>query len=97
MAPTSGWRKKKAADDAIKAEAAEAKAKAGPPIDWGKTKDRLSEWWEEALEEEPIERDPNDHIVSCKVNGQVRFTRKSECEIRGGQTTGVYSKPTGGS
>ena len=62
---SSRWRDKRDADNAKKAEAAEAKAKAAPPIEWAKTKDKLSEWWDEALEEEPIERDPNDHIVSC--------------------------------
>jgi len=90
---SSRWREKKAADEAAQAEAAREKAaKAGPPVDWAKTKDRLSEWWTEALEEEPIEPDPNDHIIRCEVQGKVRFTRKSQCEIRGGQTTGVYSK-----
>ena len=95
---SSRWRKKKAADQARQIEAAAAKAaKAGPPIEWAKTKDRLSEWWEEAIEEDPIEPDPNDHIVSCEVKGKVRFTRKSQCEIYGGRLTAVYSKPKEGS
>ena len=95
---SSRWRKKKEAEAASQAEAAEAKAaKSGPPIEWTKTKDRLAEWWDEALEEEPIEPDPDDHIVGCEVKGQVRFTRKSQCEIYGGRLTGVYSKKKDGS
>jgi hypothetical protein len=97
-AHSSRWRKKKEADETAQVEAAAAKAaKAGPPIEWAKTKERLADWWEEAIEEEPIEPDPDDHIVGCEVKGQVRFTRKSQCEIYGGRTTGVYSKTKDGS
>jgi hypothetical protein len=85
-------RRKKAADAASQAEADVANAaKSGAPIEWAKAKDRLSEWWHEAIEEDPIEPDPDDHIISCEINGKVRFTRKSQCELGGGRTTGVYS------
>ncbi len=95
---SSRWRKKKEAEQARQIEAAAAKAaKAGPPIEWAKTKDKLADWWEEATEEQPIEPDPNDHIVGCEVKGKVRFTRKSQCEIYGGRLTGVYSKSKDGS
>ena len=86
-------RRKKAAEAAAQAEAAEEKAsQAGSIRDWTKAKDRLAEWWSEAIEEDPIAPDPDDHITRCEVNGQVRFTRKSQCEIRGGRMTGDYSK-----
>ncbi len=89
-------RRKKESDAAARAEEAAAMAsKAGPLVDWKKTKGKLSEWWEEALEEEPIGPDPNDHITRCEVNGQVRFTRKSQCELRGGRTIAVYSQDKG--
>lgn len=95
---SSRWRKKKEAEETRRIEAAAAKAaKAGPPIEWAKAKDRLADWWEEATEEQPIEPDPNDHIVSCQVKGQVRFTRKSHCETLGGRLTRVYSKSKDGS
>ncbi len=86
-------RRKKEAEAKSQAEAAATNdAKSGPLIEWKKTKDRLAEWWEEATEEERVAPNPDDHIVSCKVNGKVQFTRKSQCEIRGGRMTGVYSK-----
>ena len=93
---SSRWRKRKAAEETAQEEAAQAKAsKAGPIVDWKKAKGQLAEWWEEAIEEEPIEPDPDDHIIRCEFNGQVRFTRKSQCEIRGGRTIAVYSKDKG--
>jgi hypothetical protein len=93
---SSRWRKRKAAEETAQEEAAQAKAsKAGSIVDWKKTKGQLAEWWEEAIEEEPIEPDPDDHIIRCEFNGQIRFTRKSQCEIRGGRTIAVYSKDKG--
>ena len=93
---SSRWRKKQQAEAKAQEEAAQAKtSKAGPIVDWKKTKAQLADWWAEAIEEEPIEPDPDDHIIRCEVNGQVRFTRKSQCEIRGGRTIAVYSKDKG--
>ncbi len=48
-------------------------------------KDQASEWWRNALEEEPPEPDPNDIIVQCRIDGGIRFTRKSDCELRRGR------------
>ncbi len=83
-------RRAKEAEHAAEEAAADA-ANSGPPIEWAKAKDRLSEWWDEAIEEDPIEPEPNDHIISCEFKGKVRFTRRSQCELQGGRTTGVYS------
>jgi len=46
---------------------------------------RVGAWWKNALEEEPIPRDPNDGIVACEVEGSVSFTRESDCRLRGGR------------
>jgi hypothetical protein len=90
-------RRMKEAEEKSQAETAAANAaKSGPPIEWAKTKDRLSQWWDEVLEEEPIEPNPDDPIIGCEVNGQIRFTRQSQCEIRRGRTTGVYSEKKSG-
>ena len=48
----------------------------------------LAEWWLNALEEEARPPDPNDGIVRCDVRGQLSFTRKSDCRLRGGRFAG---------
>jgi hypothetical protein len=94
---SSNWRKRKEAEASAQAETAQAKAsKSGPILNWTEKKDQLAEWWREVAEEEPIEPDPDDHIIRCDVRGQIRFTRKSQCETRGGRIIGVYSKANQG-
>lgn len=50
-----------------------------------KWKAQVGEWWRNVLEEEPVGPDPNDIIVRCQTPGRVNFTRKSDCELRGGR------------
>ena len=39
---------------------------------------------------------PDDPVIRCQANGQVRFTRKSQCENQRGRIIAVYSKDEGG-
>ena len=90
---SSNWRKRKEIEAAARAETAQAKdSKSGPILDWEKKKDELAEWWRELAKEGPIGPALEDDIIRCDVRGQVRFTRKSQCEIQGGRITGVLAK-----
>ncbi len=85
-----GWRKKQERTKQAEEEAAKAEAEtqnhqarnAGPGV-----KTKLSEWWRETVEEEPVKADPSDKIVSCTIGGKLQFLRKSDCEIRRGKMT----------
>ena len=85
-----GWREKKKAMGEAEEETAKAEAEtqrhqvrnSGPGV-----KDKLSDWWHETVDEEPVTVDPNDKLVSCKLQGKVQFVRKSDCEIRRGRMT----------
>ena len=75
----------KLAEEAEK-EAADAKAASSDkPFSWAGVKETVDEWWQEALEEEPLERDPSDGVVRCEIRGSVQFLRKSDCSLRGGR------------
>lgn len=39
-------------------------------------------WWDDLRRPAP---DPNDGIVRCRVNGDVQFTRESDCRSSGGR------------
>jgi hypothetical protein len=83
-----GWREKKkgkqkAEEEATKAEAetqSQRARNAGPGV-----KSKLSDWWQETVEEEPVKTDPNDKVVSCTIGGKVQFLRKSDCQLRRGR------------
>ena len=47
----------------------------------------VSEWWRQALEEEPVAPDPDDGIGRCEIRGSISFKRRSDCELRGGRFT----------
>lgn len=47
--------------------------------------DSAKAWWDDASEPAPVERDPDDSVVNCKVGDRTQFTRKSDCQVRGGQ------------
>jgi len=90
-----GWRKKQ--ERTQKAEEAAAKAEeetqnqqarnTGPGV-----KNKLSKWWRETVEEEPVKADPNDKIVSCTIGGKLQFLRKSDCQLRRGQSTELKTR-----
>ena len=90
-----GWRKKKERMAQGEKEIAEAEAEAqnqqarntGPDA-----KGKLSKWLRETIEEEPVKADPSDKIVSCTIGGKLQFVRKSDCEIRRGQSTELKTK-----
>jgi len=83
-----GWREKKKGQQKAEEEAAKAEAEtqsqrarnAGPGV-----KSKLSDWWQETVEEEPVKTDPNDKVVSCTIAGKVQFVRKSDCQLRRGR------------
>ena len=90
-----GWRNKKERMEQAEEEVAKAEAEAqnqqarntGPDA-----KSKLSKWLQETIEEEPVKSDPSDKIVSCTIGGKLQFLRKSDCEIRRGQSTDLKPK-----
>jgi hypothetical protein len=85
-----GWREKKKGIQKVDEEAAKAEAadktdqarNAGPGV-----KDKLSDWWHETVDEEPVITNSDDKIVSCRIGGKVQFLRESDCQLRRGRTT----------
>ncbi len=90
-----GWREKKKGMREAEEESAKAEAEiqrhparnSGPGV-----KDKLSNWWHETVDEEPVTVDRNDKLVSCKLQGKVQFVRKSDCQLRRGRMTELKSK-----
>jgi len=90
-----GWREKKksmqrAEEEAGKAEAEAQSLKArntGPGV-----KDKLSDWWRETVDEEPVKSNPNDKIVSCNIGGRQQFLRESDCQLRRGRAAELKPK-----
>jgi hypothetical protein len=83
-----GWREKKKGMQKAEEEIAKAEAEtqsqrsrnAGPGV-----KSKLSDWWQETVEEEPVKSNPNDKVVSCTIGGKLQFLRKSDCQLRRGR------------
>ena len=90
-----GWRKMKQEKDqkeqAAKEEAAKTPSLIDPAASWSEVKLQVQEWWQAALEEESLPPDSNDAVIRCEIRGQVRFTRKSDCTIRGGRAMELSS------
>ncbi len=104
-----GWRKKKERTQQAEKEVAKAETEtrsrrarnAGPGV-----KDKLSDWWHETVDEEPVRVNRDDKLVSCEIGGKVQFIRKSDCQVRRGraaelktqrkQTVTAPSKPKPG-
>ena len=90
-----GWRNKKKSMREAEEESAKAEAEiqhhqarnTGPGV-----KDKLSLWWHETVDEEPVTVDRNDKLVSCKLRGKVQFVRKSDCQLRRGEIKELKSK-----
>ena len=91
-----GWRAKKQATHKAEAEAAKAEAEteslrtqnSGPGVP-----DKLAEWWHETVEEEPVNVNRDDKLVSCKIGGKVLFIRKSDCQVRSGRASALKNPP----
>jgi hypothetical protein len=64
------------------AEAAAAKEKEPSPAE------RAREWWNKARTFEPRSEDAKSDIVSCKVDGSIRFTSQADCQNSGGRISG---------
>ncbi len=64
------------------AEAAAAKEKEPSPAE------RAREWWNKARTFEPRSEDAKSDIVSCKVDGSIRFTTEADCQNSGGRISG---------
>jgi hypothetical protein len=85
---SAGWREKKKGMQQAETEAAKAEVETqtrqtqntGPGV-----KDKLSDWWRETVEEDPVKTDSSDKIVSCQVGGKLQFLRKSDCQLRRGR------------
>ena len=90
-----GWREKKKGIQKVEEETAEAEAEtqsrrarnAGPGV-----KDKLSDWWHETVDEEPVKSNPDDKLVSCSIGGSVKFVRQSDCELRRGRVKQLSTK-----
>jgi hypothetical protein len=90
-----GWREKKKGMQQAEEEAAKAEAgtqsrraqNAGPGV-----KDKLSDWWHETVDEEPVKVNRDDKLVSCSIGGSVKFVRQSDCELRRGRAKQLSTK-----
>lgn len=87
-----GLREKREREAKEAAEAAAAKPSTRLAHGEPGVREKLEELWKDALEEERPPPDPSDVIVQCAVSGSVRFTRKSDCELRGGRITLLQPK-----
>ena len=47
--------------------------------------EKIEGWWREAWQRDPPELDPDDIVVRCGLGESTRFTRKSDCLVRGGR------------
>ena len=83
-----GWREKKKGMQQAEEESAKAEAEtqsrrarnAGPGV-----KDKLSDWWRETVDEEPVKANRDDKLVSCEIRGKLQFVRESDCQVRRGR------------
>ena len=90
-----GWREKKKGMQQAEEESAKAEAKtqsrqarsAGPGV-----KDKLSDWWHETVDEEPVKVNRDDKLVSCEIGGKLQFIRKSDCQVRRGRAAELKSQ-----
>jgi hypothetical protein len=90
-----GWREKKKSMQQAEEESAKAEAETqsrqalstGPGV-----KDKLSDWWRETVDEEPVKTNPDDKLVSCEIGGKLQFIRKSDCQLRRGRAAELKSQ-----
>ena len=90
-----GWREKQKGVQQDEEESAKAEAEtqsrrarnAGPGV-----KDKLSDWWHETVDEEPVKTNPDDKLVSCEIGGKLQFIRKSDCQVRRGRAAELKSQ-----
>jgi len=50
--------------------------------------ERARQWWDSARTFEPRSEDAKSDIVSCKVDGTIRFTSQKDCQTSGGRVSG---------
>lgn len=78
VSPGGAKRAEKAAAAASPAETSSGESAFAGIVDTAK------EWWGKATSTAQSRSDPNDHVVRCRVNGEVQYMRASDCQIRGG-------------
>jgi len=64
------------------AEATASKEKEPSPAE------RARQWWDKARTFEPRSEDAKSDIVSCKLDGTIRFTSQTDCQNSGGRVQG---------
>ena len=64
------------------AEATASKEKEPSPAE------RARQWWDKARTFEPRSEDAKSDIVSCKVDGAIRFMSQTDCANSGGRVSG---------
>ena len=64
------------------AEAASSKEKEPSPAE------RARQWWDKARTFEPRSEDAKSDIVSCKLDGAIRFMSQADCQNSGGRVSG---------
>ena len=90
-----GWREKQKGVQQAEEESAKAETEtqsrqarsAGPGV-----KDKLSDWWHETVDEEPVKVNRDDKLVSCEIGGKLQFIRKSDCQVRQGRAAELKSQ-----
>ena len=43
------------------------------------------DWWNSETQPKGPERDPDDTVVRCELGERTQYTRKSDCQVRGGR------------
>jgi hypothetical protein len=51
---------------------------------FSEAKEKMQQWWQAALEEDPVRVDDSDIVISCVIGDQLVFIRTSDCATRGG-------------
>ena len=90
-----GWREKKKSMQQAEEESAKTEAESqsrqalrnGPGV-----QDKLSDWWHETVDEEPVKVNRDDKLVSCEIGGKLQFIRKSDCQVRRGRAAELKSQ-----
>jgi hypothetical protein len=65
-----------------------AKTAAVAKSDEPSPKERARQWWQKVRSIDPLPPDASGDIVSCKVDGSVRFMSQTDCQHSGGRPVG---------
>jgi len=70
--------------EAAKSSAPVARAGKEEPGPLAGLSQSLQDWWKAKSEPAAPQRDPADVPVRCEIDGRMSFTRRSDCQLRGG-------------